>query len=338
MSDLKLTRSDRLFIEGFQKFFSTTPEELTPEDIKNLNNMSYPKRLKNKYIAHTLRKVNTVSYVVPTSDGKTITAYYLTSKSKEDMGPLPLVIFFHGGGWLHANMDFYLSYLKYFASKMECAVLLVDYRLGQYKFPTAVEDCYDAVLWAMDGVKYWKIDSDHVYLAGDGFGATLATTATILLRDRKGPMPNGNILLYPLTDGRLRTQSTEQYKETPVLTLKMLSYYIKAYSRETKDSLSPLMSPLLSQDLSRLSPTLIIASGIDPLYDDSVLYGERLSSDGTKAKVLVCENSMHGFLPFKHAKERKKAESAIWQMIHGRNVEVIDFLSEGELRALKKKR
>lgn len=338
MSDSKITRSDRLFIEGFQKFFSTTPEELTPEDIRNLNNMSYSKKLKNKYIAHTFKKVNTISYIVPTSDGKTITAYYLTSKSKEDMGPLPLVIFFHGGGWLHANMDFYLSYLKYFASEMECAVLLVDYRLGQYKFPTAVEDCYDAILWAMDGVKYWKIDSDHVYIAGDGFGATLATTATILLRDRKGPMPNGNILLYPLTDGRLRTRSTEKYKETPVLTLKMLSYYIKSYSRETKDSLSPLLSPLLSQDLSRLSPTLIIASGIDPLYDDSILYGERLSSDGTKAKVLVCENSMHGFLPFKHAKERKKAESAIWQMIHGRNVEVIDFLSESELKALKKKR
>lgn len=340
MSNINETRSDRLFIEGYQKFFTLNPESLSPEEIKIQNNSSYPKKLKNKYIVHTSKPVNVTSYIIPVSDGRTITAYYLVGKKDAEKGsPLPLVIFFHGGGWFHSNMDFYLTYLKYFAYTMEAAVLLVDYQLGiPYKFPCALEDCYDSILWAMDGVKYWKVDPDQVYIMGDGFGANLAAVATILLRDRKGPLPSGNILLYPITDGRLRTESMESFKETPVLTQKMLSFYIKSYSKETKDSLSPLMSPLLNNDLSRLPPTLIIGSEIDPLRDDALLYGDKLKEMGNKVNVLVPPSSMHGFLPFKYGRGRIEAESAVWQMLHNRNVESIKLLSKQELKALKKKR
>ena len=339
MSAIKNDRSDRLFIEGVGKFFSLTPETLSPDDIKNLNNMSYPNGVKNRYIMHAPLHTTVTSYIIPVSDGGTVTAYFILDRAMRENGAMPLVIFFHGGGWLHANMDFYLTYLRYFARRMECAVLLVDYRLGQnYRFPTAVEDCYDSVLWAMEGVRYWKVDPDQVYIAGDGFGATLAATSTMLLRDRKGPLPAGNILFYPLTDGRLRTQSMETYKETPVLTQRMLGFYIKNYSRETKDSLSPLMSPLLSPDLTRLPPTLIIAAGIDPLLDDSVLYSEALVREGVKSKVLIAENAMHGFMPFKHGKGREEAESAVYQMVHGRNVDAVEFLTPKQFRALRKSR
>ncbi len=338
MADRKTDRNERLLIEGFGKFFSLNPESLSPDDIKKLNNMSYPRRVKNRYIAHTNRPLSVTSYIIPVSDGGSVAAYYVLERTLLEKGPMPLVIFFHGGGWLHANMDFYLTYMKYFASRMECAVLLVDYRLGQnYRFPTAVEDCYDSILWAFEGVKYWKTDPDQIFIAGDGFGATLAISATILLRDRKGPVPQGNLLFYPLTDGRLRTQSMETFRETPVLTQRMLSWYIKNYSRETKDSLSPLMSPLLSPDLTRMPPTLVIAAGIDPLLDDSILYTEALNRDGGKAKTLVCSASMHGFMVFRHSKERKAAETAVWQMIHGRNVESIEMLSKSEFREMKKK-
>lgn len=336
---MKLDRNDRLFIEGFGKFFTLDPEMLTPDEIKKLNSQTFPRRTMRKYLAGTSHNVAVTTYIIPVSDGKTITAYYVYDRKMSDKGPLPLVIFFHGGGFIHANMDFYLTYMRYFAVTMECAVLLVDYRLApQYKFPTAGEDCYDAIMWAMEGVKYWKTDPDRIFIAGDGCGATLAITATMLLRDRMAPLPEGNILFYPMTDCRLRTSSMELYKETPVFTQKLLSFYIRNYSRETKDSLSPLMSPLLAADLTRMPPTLIIAAGIDPLLDDSLLYGEKLAADGVKAKVLVSKDSMHGFMPFKHAKGRKEAEGAVWQMIHGRNVEAVEFISGMELREKKKKR
>ena len=338
MSERKTDRNERLFIEGFGKFFSPNPESLTPEEIKKLNNMSYPRGVKNRYIAHTNCPLNVTSYIIPVSDGGSVTAYYVLERSLLEKGPVPLVIFFHGGGWFHANMDFYLTYVKYFAHTMGAAVLLVDYRLGQnYRFPTAIEDCYDSILWAMEGVRYWKTDPDQTFIAGDGFGATLAISATMLLRDRKGPMPAGNLLFYPLTDGRLRTQSMETYRETPVLTQRMLSWYIKNYSRETKDSLSPLMSPLLSPDLTRMPPTLVIAAGTDPLLDDSILYTEAVRKDGGKTKTLVCPSSLHGFMVFRHSKERPAAETAVWQLLHGRNVESIEMLSKKEFREIRKK-
>ncbi len=340
MSSTMNDRKTRLFAEGFQKFFSLNPESLTPDDIKTMNNMSYPSRVKNRYIVHTAsRNISVTSYIVPVSGDGTVTSYLLLDRSSSEKGAMPLVIYFHGGGWLHANMDFYLTYLKYFAVRMECSVLLVDYRLGQqYRFPTAVEDCYDSIIWAMEGVRYWKIDPDQVYIAGDGFGATLAATNAILLRDRKGPAPAGTILLYPLTDGRLRTQTMETYRETPVLTKRMLSFYIRNYSRETKDSLSPLMSPLLSNDFTRLSPTLIIAAEKDPLHDDAVLYGEALEKDGSKVRVLTAADSMHGFMPFRNAQGREEAESAVWQMIHGRSVESVVLMNRKEFRTFRKNR
>ena len=331
-------KGDKSFVQGFRYFFNPDPESMSSDEIRDLNSRALPKRIKNKFLKTTWHEMSSTTFIIPVSDGGTVTAYFLINqKQKEEKGVMPLTIFCHGGGWLHGNMDFYSTWLKYFSYTMGTAVLLIDYRLAPtYKFPTAVEDCYDAILWAIEGAKYWKIDPDKIYLAGDGFGATLAATATILLRDRKGPTLSGQILLYPMTDCRLRTESMENFKETPVLSQKALSWFIKNYSRELKDSLSPMMSPSLAPDLSRLPDALIIGAEIDPLRDDAILYGQALSSAGTKAKVLIAENAMHGFLPFKNANGREDAESAIWQFMAGRKVENIEFLSKKEYKTFRK--
>ena len=331
-------KGDKSFVQGFRYFFNPDPESMSSDEIRDLNSRALPKRIKNKFLKTTWHEMSSTTFIIPVSDGGTVTAYFLINqKQKEEKGVMPLTIFCHGGGWLHGNMDFYSTWLKYFSYTMGTAVLLIDYRLAPtYKFPTAVEDCYDAILWAIEGAKYWKIDPDKIYLAGDGFGATLAATATILLRDRKGPTLSGQILLYPMTDCRLRTESMENFKETPVLSQKALSWFIKNYSRELKDSLSPMMSPSLAPYLSRLPEALSIGAEIDPLRDDAILYGQALSSAGTKAKVLIAENAMHGFLPFKNANGREDAESAIWQFMAGRNVENIEFLSKKEYKTFRK--
>lgn len=338
MPERKEDRTDKAFIQGFHHFFPVDPESLSPEEIKDYNNGAIARKLKKKHLISTWREVSSTTFIVPVSDGGTITAYFFVSqKQKEEKGVMPLTIFCHGGGWLHGNMDFYSTWLKYYAYTMKTAVLLVDYRLAPaYKFPTAIEDCYDAIIWAINGAKYWKIDPDQIYVAGDGFGASLAATSVLLLRDRKGPTLSGQILLYPLTDCRLRTQSMEDYKETPVMTQKALSWYIKNYSRELKDSLSPMMSPSLSPDLSRLPEALIIGAGIDPLRDDSILYGEALTNAGTKAKVLIVEDAMHGFMPFRKAKGRKEAESAIWQFMTGRNCDNVELLDKKAFKKYRK--
>ncbi|MBS7378300.1 MAG: alpha/beta hydrolase fold domain-containing protein, partial [Sphaerochaetaceae bacterium] len=167
MSNKNEDRADKAFVQGYKEFFSLNPESLSPEEIKDLNNGAIGKKAKKKHLVTTWHDVSSSTFIIPVSDGGTITAYFLMSqKQKDEMGVMPLTIFLHGGGWLHGNMDFYSSWLKYFAYTMKTAVLLVDYRLAPtYKFPTAIEDCYDAIIWAIEGAKYWKIDPDQIYVA-----------------------------------------------------------------------------------------------------------------------------------------------------------------------------
>ena len=148
-------RVDKSFIQGYRYFFNPDPESLTPDEIKDLNSREVPRKVKKKYLATTWHDMSSTTFIIPVSDGGTITAYFfINQKQKEEKGVMPLTIYCHGGGWLHGNMDFYSSWLKYFSYTMGTAVLLIDYRLAPtYKFPTAVEDCYDAIIWAINGAK-----------------------------------------------------------------------------------------------------------------------------------------------------------------------------------------
>ena len=271
--------------------------------------------------------------VIPVTEGAVTGYYFSDPKLSELTGVMPLMIFCHGGGWVFGNMDFYSIFLSHLAEVTESAILLIDYRLApKYKFPTAVEDCYDAVLWAAEGAKYWKIDTDRIFIAGDSAGGNLAAVTAMLLRDRKGPQLAGQILLYPITDCRLRTQSMTEYKDSPMLDENMLSFYVKNYAREPKDILSPMFSPLLSPDLSRLPPALIISAEIDPLADDGILYGKALAEADTKSNVLIAKGAFHGFMPYKDAMGRREGECAIRQFTAGRPVENVQFCTEQELR------
>lgn len=336
MASYKLTRRDRKFILGLSKYFALNPEDYTPEKINEENNKPVDKKLAKRYLLKSSGNISTQTFVIPVSSGA-VTGYLFVNRDVSDTSGLaPLMVYFHGGGWIHGNMDFYSIYLRYLSQVTESNILLIDYHLApKFKFPTAIEDCYDALLWAIDGAKYWKIDPDRIFIAGDGAGANLAAVASILLRDRKGPAVAGQILIYPIVDCRLRTQSMMEYKDSPTLNEKMLNFYVKCYAREPKDILSPMFSPLLSTDLSRLPEALIIAAEQDPLSDDAKLYEEALKEAGTKAAIFVAKNAFNGFMPFRHAEGRVEAESAIWQFVSGRPADHIKFVSRKELKHAK---
>lgn len=336
MSSYKLTHRDKKFISGLGKFFSLNPDQNTPDKINEENNTPVKKKLAKKYLLKSKDSITTQTFVIPVSSGA-VTSYLFTNrKISETTGVNSLIVYFHGGGWVYGNMDFYSIYLRHLAEVAEANILLVDYHLApKHKFPTAVEDCYDAFIWAYEGAKYWKVDPDRIYLAGDGTGANLAAVVSLLARDRNAPQLAGQILLYPIVDCRLRTNSMIEYKDSPTLNEKMLSYYILNYAREPKDILSPMFSPLLSQDLTRLPNALIISAEHDPLADDAALYEKALLEAGNKAKLFVARNSFNGFMPFKHAHGRIEAESAIWQFASGRSLEHIKLVPKKEAKTLK---
>ena len=157
------------------------------------------------------------------------------------------------------------------------------------------------------------------------------------MRDRKGPKIAGQILISPMTDGRLRTESYEKFQDCPTLTKKNMTFFIQNYSREPKDILDPLFSPLLAKDHSRLPETLIICADNDPLLDDSRLYAEALASADTPVKCLVCKDTVHSFIDFPDLEEWKDCMYAISTFIGGRSVSGIEMLSKEERKALERR-
>lgn len=311
-----------------------THSPLTEEDINRTNRKDLPKNFRVHRIFYPETKgISCTNYVIPVTEGAVTGRYYDSANSQTRTSLKPLIVVFHGGGWVFGNIDLYDLYCKHLAKATDSAILLVDYRLApKYKFPIAVEDCYDAYLWAVNGVKYWKVDPDRIFLLGDSCGGNLAAGVSLLCRDRKAHMPNGMILFSPLVDARLRTTSIEEYSDSPTLTLKQLRFFVESYMREQKDILSPLFSPLLSADLSRLPDTLVIAGSLDPLKDDGKLFVEAIKESGGKAHYIEIENAIHGFILHKKAKGSEESDCMVRQVISGRPIDKVQEMTESELR------
>ena len=336
MTEYKLSRRMRKIVELTNEIYIRGEDRPSEEMIDEINNRSLEKKYL-KILPKASRKILTSSFIIPVSSG-VVTGYYFSNPHLTAMGLSPLIVYYHGGGWTFGNMEFYEAYLSHLAEVTGACILSIDYRLSpHFKFPIPVEDCYDALIWAAEGAKYWKIDPDRIFVAGDSAGGNLAAVVSILARDRKGPSLAGQILLYPITDGRLRTMSLEEHADTPMLNAKRLSFYIDTYAREPKDILSPMFSPLLATDLSRLPPALIITAELDPLSDDGRLYADALNQAGSKANALMVKGAYHGFMPYRDATGRLEGECAARQFIAGRPVENVQLITERELRRQKTK-
>ncbi|NMA23222.1 MAG: alpha/beta hydrolase [Spirochaetales bacterium] len=310
----------------------TDVEGLSLSRIEEINDISIPNNLiVRRLLGKSAKGITSKTFIIPVHGGMISGYLFEQQRSKEISDLTPLIIYYHGGGWIWGNMDLYNFICAHLASITGAAVLSVDYRLApKHKFPTAVEDCYDTLVWAAAGCRYWKTDPDQIYLVGDSAGGNLAAVVSRLSRDRKGPPIAGQVLIYPVTDGRMRTESHERFKDSPTLTDKQMAFFVNNYMREPKDILNPLFSPLLGKDHSRLPETLIIGAEYDPLRDDGLLYAEALLSADTPTKYLEVKKSVHGFFLYPKATGTEEVESAIIQFIGGRPVEQVALISRKE--------
>jgi Esterase/lipase len=218
----------------------------------------------------------------------------------EGKGPFPIVVFYHGGGWCLNSVALYDYVTRYIAKFSNSVVISVEYRLApQYKFPTGLEDSYTALEWAANNASSFNGNPKYISVAGDSAGGNFSAIIAIMARDKKGPDLMSQILIYPATNlSDTSTYSYQRYSKGYFLEMdgSKPNPVFAMYLNHEGEAKNPLVSPMLTQDLSHLPHTVVISAECDPLVDDALYYAQRLSDSGVKVDYFVFEGMHHGFI------------------------------------------
>lgn len=211
--------------------------------------------------------------------------------------PLPVLMFFHGGGWVIGDLDTHDVVCRRLANAAECAVVSVDYRLApEHKFPAAVDDCIAATNWVAAEAGTLGLDSTRMAVGGDSAGGNLSAVVALHVRDNDGPELRLQLLIYPATDFAMSHPSHKIRGEGYLLTHATMKWFRDAYLRSDSDIADWRASPLRAPDLSRLPPAYVITAGFDPLCDEGITYANRLKAAGVLVQHAHLPGQIHGFI------------------------------------------
>lgn len=218
----------------------------------------------------------------------------------EGVGPFPLLVYFHGGGFVVGSIDGSHDLCRTLCWGAGCTVVSVDYRLApEHKFPAAPDDCLAATRWAADHAAEFNADPARLAVAGDSAGGNLAAVTALRIRDEGGPPLCGQLLLYPVAD--YHTPPTPSYLANAdgyLLTREMMVWFWGHYLSHAGEADDPRAAPLRAPDLAGLPPALVITAEFDPLRDEGERYAERLQAAGVPTVLLRYDGMVHGFLLF----------------------------------------
>ena len=223
--------------------------------------------------------------------------------------PLPLVVYFHGGGWVIGDIEIVDRPCRALANASQCVVASVNYRLSpETKFPGPVEDCYAATNWLAGHASDIGADGRFVAVSGDSAGGNLAAAVSLMARDRGGPALSYQLLIYPVTAPAAGTASAsyQQNAEGYLLTKASMEWFWDHYLAAPDDGKNPYASPLLAPDLRNLPPAMVITAEFDPLRDEGQAYAQRLREAGVSVKTSYYDGMIHGFFWMAGALDRGK--------------------------------
>lgn len=213
-----------------------------------------------------------------------------------EVNPESIIVYYHGGGWVCGSIDGYETVARQLAVTAPAIVVLVDYRLApEFPYPTAVNDCWQALFWVDDNRDTFNGLDLPLVVAGDSAGGNLA--AIMAQRSTKsGPKVAMQTLIYPATGTDLETPSSLDEENQLLLTRKDMVWFWDHYVGENKDRDDPEMAPVLSEELTDLPPTLVITAQHDVLRDDGKRYADTLETAGVDVQYLEAEGETHGFM------------------------------------------
>ena len=240
----------------------------------------------------TLAQVRDI--LVPGPVGNLPVRLYYPSAEKS----LPVIIYFHGGGWVIGDLEVVDKPCRGLAKASGCVVASVNYRLSpETKFPGPAEDCYAATCWMSEHGRELGIDSQRLAVGGDSAGGNLAAVVSLMARDRGGPPIAYQLLIYPVTAPARGTTfvSYRENGENYMLTRASMEWFWDHYLSSPEEGNNPYAAPLWASDHTRLPRAMVITAEFDPLRDEGLAYAQRLQEAGVPVKLSRYQGMIHGF-------------------------------------------
>ena len=212
-------------------------------------------------------------------------------------GPLPVMVHFHGGGWVYMDLGTHDGYCRTLANRSGCAVVAVEYRKApEHPFPVPLEDCVAALKWVAANAAQLGIDAGRMGVVGDSAGGNLAAAVALAARDGGGPALRLQVLTYPAVDATMGLPSVTENAAAPLLGRPQMDWFWKHYNTNKVDLRDPRLSPLYAANLSGLPPAFVSTAEFDPLRDEGEAYASKLKSAEVVVEYHRYGGVFHGFL------------------------------------------
>lgn len=253
--------------------------------------------------------VRSVRDLVVTGAAGPLRARLYSPETLPGAAPRPLVVFFHGGGWVVGDIESHDQPCRLLSRYADVHVLSVDYRLApEHVFPAAADDAVAAFGWAVAHAGELGSDPARVAVAGDSAGGNLAAVVAQATRDLGSAQPVAQLLLYPGADGSVSRPSKSLFADGFFLTRTQMDWYWDTYRGDAAPT-HPRLSPLLAEDLSGLAPAVVTTAAFDPLRDEGAAYAEALRAAGTTVVHRRAHGLVHGYFSMAGIHRASFAES-----------------------------
>lgn len=247
-------------------------------------------------VGRTHPRVHVESGVALAADGTELPLRIYRPKDAAP-GPLPVVVNFHGGGWVSGDLNHSDWWASTLAAEAGVVAISVEYRLApEHSFPVPAEDCYDTTCWVAEHAAELGVDPHRLAVMGDSAGGNLAAAVSVMARDRGAPEIALQLLIYPSVDLVHQFPSVEENADAPILGRRDIENNAHNYfHNSTAEMTDPYASPLRAKH-EGLPPALIQTAQFDPLRDEGAAYAEALTEAGVEVELTNYLDSVHGYI------------------------------------------
>ena len=210
--------------------------------------------------------------------------------------PAPCLVYIHGGGFIFGAGDYNYSIAREYCLSLESKLLFINYRLApKHPHPTPAEDCYSGLRYVFENCEELGIDKSRIGVGGESAGGALSAAVCLMARDRKTELPAFQLLVYPVTDITMNTESNRKYTDTPVWNSELSKMMWPAYVPDRSRDDICYAAPMQAKYFGELPPAYVEVAEFDCLRDEAINYALAMREAGVEVEILDTKGTMHGF-------------------------------------------